>query len=350
MKSSIKILFILSLLSIPTIVSAQSAIAVQNVIEVRGYAFRDVSPDTVYINFELQSREKTLKEANTKNREKVDSIKSALSAIGIASEAVTTLNSTVNRETVYSSDGKGGEKIKGYLGTKSYSIAVKKKELVEAVVDVINEVDVTRIESVYAPDDTQTSVDFAIEMEGETKKASRAKIDEILAKVKSGLTGLGLSMKKDLSLRSSSFYPTYSYDNPPETKEYVVNHQVQVKLGDPSQLQEVVSAVSEAGIERVANINIAVENSEAVQKELRKSAYADARQKAEEVASIAEISLGRVGAVFDFGLKPYPVDISYCCGQGTLGKVRVEAELTVQFQILQPEKNGKNSKPSASKK
>lgn len=116
---------------------------------------------------------------------------------------------------------------------------------------------------------------------------------------------------KDIQTADYSIWPEQQHD-PRGSGEititgYRVNNTVRVTVRDIERLGKVIAAVTDAGANAIHGIGFSVEDSAALEASARAAAMADARTRAESLAELAGVDLGRVMQVSMSPGGGYPV-------------------------------------------
>ena len=107
------------------------------------------------------------------------------------------------------------------------------------------------------------------------------------------------------SQRESVPSPTGNGDNGPLT--YHVSNQVNVTVRDVTKLGDVLDKVVAAGANNIYGVNFSVDDSSKLQADARTKAFADAKARAQSLAQLADVSLGDVVSVSEFGSGSSPI-------------------------------------------
>jgi len=155
-----------------------------------------------------------------------------------------------------------------------------------------------------APPDLAT-ITLGVESEADTAAAALTANNGDMANILSTLKGQGLE-DRDIQTSSFNISPRYRQyprgeSGPSEIVGYTVSNQVTVRVRDLSKLGEVMDMVVRTGANRFQGINFAIDKPDALLDEARKDAVADARRKAEILATAAGARLGEVMTISEGG-------------------------------------------------
>jgi hypothetical protein len=122
-----------------------------------------------------------------------------------------------------------------------------------------------------------------------------------------------------------------------ETRYHVVNH-IRVRLRDLDKTGELLQKALEAGANNVGGITFSVADPVALQREARDQAIADARAKAEQLATGLGAQLGPVRQVSEFGaiVRPQPKAVMEraLAAEAPVPVAAGEFSVTVQIQVV----------------
>ncbi len=155
-----------------------------------------------------------------------------------------------------------------------------------------------------APDIVVLSL--GVSAKASTVKAANSEVQEAMSDLLDSLKGDGVQ-EKDIQTSSFSIYPEYDYRNDERILTgYRVSHMLQVKVRDVDKVGEVIDDAVEAGgdLLQVQNISFAIDDTTALRSDAREEAMADARAKAEELASLAGVSLGKPTYITESSYSP----------------------------------------------
>ncbi len=169
---------------------------------------------------------------------------------------------------------------------------------------------------------------------------SNRQMDSVLAAVKAA------GVAED-DIQTTSFYVNIfrSYDpsgQPGEITGFQVSNQVMVIVRDLDKLNTILGDAVAAGANSVYGIGFAVADPTTAASQARKRAVEDARARAEELASAAGLSLGRVVTVTELAA-PFgpPVTMEGAAGKGAgyappiqTGMVEVTVDVQVTYELI----------------
>ncbi len=157
------------------------------------------------------------------------------------------------------------------------------------------------------------NVSLSVVSKGSTVKQvttdNNTKMNQVLDAVK----GLGVD-PKDITTTAYDLYPEYDYSTPlrPGTTNKIIGYnltqEVTLKVRDLTKVDDILDAGTKAGANQVGSLSFDIDDKGPVKKEARQKAFDDAKQKAQEMASQAGVSLGRVVTFSEESTPtPYPI-------------------------------------------
>jgi hypothetical protein len=143
-----------------------------------------------------------------------------------------------------------------------------------------------------APD--MAVLSLGVSAKAATVKAANSQAQEGISDLLDSLEDNGVQ-EKDIQTSQFSVYPEYDYRNDEQVLTgYRVSHMLQVKVRDIDKAGEVIDDAVEAGgdLLQVQSISFTIDDTTALRSEAREEAVTDAQAKAEELATLAGVSLG----------------------------------------------------------
>lgn len=140
-------------------------------------------------------------------------------------------------------------------------------------------------------------ITLGIESQANTVAEAQTKAREAMSKVISALTSRGVA-DKDIQTRSFSIQPVYQYLEKERRQQiigYRVSNMVSAKIRKIDDAGNVIDAVALAGgdLARIQSIGFQVDNPKPYSVEARDKAMKDAIAKAEQMAKLAKVNLGK---------------------------------------------------------
>jgi len=152
----------------------------------------------------------------------------------------------------------------------------------------------------------------------------------------------------DLKTTNYSVNPVYSYDEGDRTLErYEVRQSLEVKIRDLDNSGNVIRVAGDNGANQVSGLSFTIDDPEEYRQEARRDALQNAKQKAEELAGLMGVSLGKIVSFNESagGYVPQPVyrdlAISESTGFGgglsepdiATGSEEVTVSATIEYEI-----------------
>lgn len=142
------------------------------------------------------------------------------------------------------------------------------------------------------------NVSLSVVSKGATVKQvttdNNTKMNQVLAAVKA--TGMA---DKDITTSQYSLYPEYDYGT--VTREgtnkiigYNLTQEITLKVRDLTKVDDILDSGIKAGANQVGSLSFDIDDTGPVKKEARKIAFDKAKEKAQEMAGQAGVTLGRV--------------------------------------------------------
>lgn len=162
------------------------------------------------------------------------------------------------------------------------------------------------------PDIAQTR--FAVVSEMSTVKQVTADNNKKMNEVIKSIKALGVEAK-DIITTQYNLRPLPDYSmpypkRPAKIVGYHLDQEITVKIRNLDIIDSVLDAAVKAGANEVGALSFDVDDAGAVKKEARSKAFAKAREKAAEMASLGGVKLGRV-VTFNESTDSYPVYPQY---------------------------------------
>jgi len=185
------------------------------------------------------------------------------------------------------------------------------------------------------------TLSLGIEAQADTVAEAQEQAAVAMAAVMASLADNGVA-EKDIQTRYFSIYPVTRWDDYKDEQViigYRVTNMVTAKIRDVEQAGMVIDAVAAAGGDytRVNNISFSVDDPTAYYEEARQDAMADARAKAEQLANLAGIGLGKPTYISEGTIYPPVVyrdaGMEMMAPEATTPISPGEIELTLTLQV-----------------
>lgn len=157
-------------------------------------------------------------------------------------------------------------------------------------------------------------IQVGVEVESATVAEAQNKAAAAMDKIKASLISNGVA-EKDIKTSSFNIQPIYQWNEKGQRGEiiaYKVTNMVTTKIRQVGKAGLIVDAVAQAGgdFTRIQGISFTIDDPAPYFKQAREKAVKDAIEKAEQIASLAEIELGKLIYVSEGG-GYIPRDIQY---------------------------------------
>ena len=186
--------------------------------------------------------------------------------------------------------------------------------------------------------------DLAVVTEGaDTKQIqdeNSKKINEIIAFLKQQ----GLS---DAYIKTQNYtlYPSYNYNDGRQVLDgYTISQNLSLKIRALDSIGDIIAGAVERGVNTVNSLTFEIEKPENLQQDARKQALENAKVKAEELAQVAGVKLGKVKSFSESAISappgyPIPYERGLAEGLGGAspdiqpGSTTVTATVSVTFEL-----------------
>ena len=116
-------------------------------------------------------------------------------------------------------------------------------------------------------------------------------ISETVAKATQALLALGVA-ESDIITTSYGYYPRYSYEqDPPKLTGYQASHALEITCRDITQLDAVITALTDSGIAEINDVSYGVEDKRGLYKQALELAVRAAEEKAAALAAASGVTL-----------------------------------------------------------
>lgn len=157
---------------------------------------------------------------------------------------------------------------------------------------------VTGVGTVQAKPD-RADFTFGVETQGQTADEALAKNNAAVQKVIEAIKAAGVAAG-DIRTQQVSVYPRYS-ENGQTIVGFTATNSVTATIRDVSKAGAVVEAAVKAGANQVYGPTFSISNQSGLYKSALDDAYGDARSKAQTLAQVTGVTLGRVVNVVEGG-------------------------------------------------
>lgn len=113
--------------------------------------------------------------------------------------------------------------------------------------------------------------------------------------------------KKDLTTTNYTVYPMYDWiDGAQVFRTYEVRQSLAVKIRDLENAGNIITIAGQSGVNEVSGLSFTIDNPETIKAEARRLALENAQQKAEDLARLAGVKLGKIVSFSETSTDYYP--------------------------------------------
>lgn len=147
-------------------------------------------------------------------------------------------------------------------------------------------------------------ISLSVVSQGKTVKQVTLDGNQKMTAVINAVKALGVEAK-DVMTSSYNLYPDYAYpeNQQPQIRGYSLNQGIAIKVRKLDTVDDVLDAGIKSGANQVGQLSFDIDEDSALKKEARDMAFGKAREKAQQMASAAGVSVGRV-ITFSEGYTP----------------------------------------------
>ncbi len=158
----------------------------------------------------------------------------------------------------------------------------------------------------------QNDGDTAVTAQSENAKKMNSAIDFLKNKV-------GVKAE-DISTQNYSIYQKYDYIGGKSVPSgYTVNETLVVKLRALDKLSDVLSGLTQNGINQIQSVSYSIDDPENLRQQAREKALASAKEKAQKLADAAGVKLGRLVSFSETNVAGGPIAYDYAKSQSGMG-------------------------------
>lgn len=200
------------------------------------------------------------------------------------------------------------------------------------------------------------TLQLGIEAQEASVSEAQAKASEAMDRVMTALTDNGVA-EKDIQTRYFRIRQRTRWDEEQQQEVvigYRVTNEVVAKIRDMEKVSTIIDAVVAAGGDytRINNLNFSVDDPSAYYDEAREKAMADAKDKAEQIASLAGMKLGEptyisesaVGPIYQRGVvyemmvpAPAPAPAPAIAPSISPGEIEISVNMQIAYSIAESE-------------
>ncbi|MFA5128771.1 MAG: SIMPL domain-containing protein [Patescibacteria group bacterium] len=153
------------------------------------------------------------------------------------------------------------------------------------------------------PDIATISVGLQTE-KPDVKSAQKENTDK-MNRLITNLKNLGVE-SKDIQTSYYNIYPQYDWPNGKQIlRGYQVSQGVTVKIRNLTKIGDILAAAGENGANQVSGLSFNIDDPEALRQEARVKALENAKEKADALARVAGVDLGKIVSFSEYTSTPY---------------------------------------------
>lgn len=178
----------------------------------------------------------------------------------------------------------------------------------------------------------QAQVNLGITINQSTVKAAQDQANQVINDVNARLGEMGIE-KKDIKTENYSLYPNLDFQTGTQRiSGYTVNANLVVTISDFAKVNQAIDMATTAGVNQIGGITFSLSDKKRteVETEARKEAIDNARQKANELAQLSGMNLGKIVNVYESPMGndnyPRPVMMDSMMKEGAGGGVPTNVE------------------------
>lgn len=159
------------------------------------------------------------------------------------------------------------------------------------------------------------------------------------------LKNLGVE-SKDIQTSYYNIYPQYDWTNGKQIlRGYQVSQGVSIKIRNLSKIGDILASAGEGGANQVSGLSFNIDDPEALRQEARVEALQNAKEKADALARVAGVELGKIVSFSEYAETPVSMYKSYSDmggfgggGEGAAptvesGSMDIVVNVTVSYEI-----------------
>ena len=162
-------------------------------------------------------------------------------------------------------------------------------------------------EVVGTPDIAKIQLGYTVEKKtvAEAQADNTKKMNAVIEKIKDDFK----IDKKDIKTTSYNISPRYDWNEGKQTlRAYQVSQNLSIKIRDLTKISSILDAVGGLGLNQIGNLSFEIDNPESLREEARIKALKAAKEKAEKLADVVGVKLGRIISFSESSSQPsYPV-------------------------------------------
>jgi uncharacterized protein len=180
-------------------------------------------------------------------------------------------------------------------------------------------------------------VTIGVSKQEDTVKAAQTSVDGVSAAMIQALKDAGIDAK-DYSTTQYSIDPVMDFNDPKNGSGMLTGYRVtiayDVTVRDLSKVSTVIDSLTSAGANTVYGTYYTFSDPNALGKQAYSAAIADAHDRAESLASLSNMTLGRILSISEAGAPSSPITMKSPAGMGAGGGGIVPGQQTVSTSLV----------------
>ncbi|MBI5071620.1 SIMPL domain-containing protein [Candidatus Falkowbacteria bacterium] len=149
------------------------------------------------------------------------------------------------------------------------------------------------------------TIDVGLMTEKSDVKSAQLENTTKMNRLIANLKNLGVE-SKDIQTSYYNIYPQYDWPNGKQVlRGYQVSQGVTVKIRNLDKIGDILAAAGEGGANQVSGLSFNIDDPEALRQEARVKALENAKTKAEALAKVAGVGLGKIVSFSEYASTPY---------------------------------------------
>ncbi len=141
----------------------------------------------------------------------------------------------------------------------------------------------------------------------DAQKENTEKMNNIISQLKE----MGVEAK-DIKTTNYSIYPRYDWtENRQVLRGYTISQSVNIKIRNLEKIGDIVDKAGQLGANQVGGLNFTIDEPETIKQQAREKALVNAKEKAEALAKVAGVKLGKLVSFAESSNPVYPVYRDY---------------------------------------
>lgn len=183
-------------------------------------------------------------------------------------------------------------------------------------------------------------ITIGVSNQDETVAAAQGSVDTVTAAMIAKLAELGIA---DTDYATSQYNVEAVLDYTTKATGTLVGYRVtsmyEITFRDPSQAPAVIDALTAVGANNIYGTFFTVSNTSEVSKQAYEAAIKDAQDRAQKIADLSGLSLGKIVSVSEVAASPYPMPMMRDAAGGgasfTPGQQTISTSLVVVYEATQ---------------